>query len=62
MAADAPITQDVLTIPRKIPEGPVNLVGMTRPQLKDALISIGTPEKQAKMRVNQLWQWAILRK
>ena len=57
MTADAPITQDVLTIPRKIPEGPVNLVGMTRPQLKDALISIGTPEKQAKMRVNQLWQW-----
>jgi len=57
MAADAPITQDVLTIPRKIPEGPVNLVGLTRPQLKDALIAVGTPEKQAKMRVNQLWQW-----
>jgi len=57
MAAEAPITQDVLTIPRKIPEGPVNLVGLTRPQLKDALIAVGTPEKQAKMRVNQLWQW-----
>jgi 23S rRNA (adenine2503-C2)-methyltransferase len=57
MATDAPITQDVLTIPRKIPEGPVNLVGLTRPQLKDALIAVGTPEKQAKMRVNQLWQW-----
>ncbi|MBT8413908.1 MAG: 23S rRNA (adenine(2503)-C(2))-methyltransferase RlmN [Boseongicola sp.] len=57
MSADAPITQDVLTIPRKIPEGPMNLVGLTRPALKDALISIGTPEKQAKMRVNQLWQW-----
>jgi len=35
----------------------MNLVGLTRPALKDALISIGTPEKQAKMRVNQLWQW-----
>jgi 23S rRNA (adenine2503-C2)-methyltransferase len=57
MATDAPITQDVLTIPRKIPEGPVNLVGLTRPQLKDALIAVGTPEKQVKMRVNQLWQW-----
>ena len=57
MAAEAPITQDVLTIPRKIPEGLVNLVGLTRPQLKDALIAVGTPEKQAKMRVNQLWQW-----
>ena len=57
MAAGAPITQDVLTIPRKVPEGPQNLVGMTRPRLKEALIAIGTPEKQAKMRVNQIWQW-----
>ena len=57
MAAGAPITQDVLTIPRKVPEGPQNLVGMTRPQLKEALIAIGTSEKQAKMRVNQIWQW-----
>ncbi|MBY5971456.1 23S rRNA (adenine(2503)-C(2))-methyltransferase RlmN [Ferrimonas balearica] len=53
----APITQDVLTIPRKLPEGLKNLVGLTRPQLREALIEIGTPEKQAKMRVNQLWQW-----
>lgn len=53
----APITQDVLTIPRKLPEGARNLVGLTRPLLREALIEIGTPEKQAKMRVNQLWQW-----
>ena len=53
----APITQDVMTIPRKLPEGPVNLVGMTRPQLREALIAAGTPEKQAKMRVGQIWQW-----
>jgi 23S rRNA (adenine2503-C2)-methyltransferase len=57
MTATAPITQDVLTIPRKLPEGPVNLVGLTREQLRDALIAAGTPEKQAKMRVNQIWQW-----
>lgn len=57
MAADAPITQDVMTLPRKAPEGPVNLVGLTRAKLRDALLSIGTPEKQAKMRVNQIWQW-----
>ena len=53
----APITQDVLTIPRKLPEGPVNLVGLTREGLRDALLAIGTPEKRAKMRVNQIWQW-----
>ncbi|MEL6169812.1 MAG: 23S rRNA (adenine(2503)-C(2))-methyltransferase RlmN [Pseudomonadota bacterium] len=57
MMAGAPITQDVLTIPRKLPEGPVNIVGLTRPALRAALIDAGTPEKQAKMRVNQIWQW-----
>ena len=53
----APITQDVHTMPRKLPEGPANLVGMTREAMRDALIAIGTPEKQAKMRVGQIWQW-----
>jgi len=58
MAPQAPITQDVLTIKRTLPEGgPVNLVGLTRVQLRDALIGVGVPEKQAKMRVNQIWQW-----
>ena len=57
MSASAPITQDVHTIPRKLPEGPVNLVGLTRPALRDALIAQGTPEKQAKMRAGQIWQW-----
>ena len=55
--ANAPITQDVMTIPRKLPEGPVNLVGLTRDQLRDTLIANGTPEKQAKMRTGQIWQW-----
>ncbi len=53
----APITQDVHTMPRKLPEGPMNFVGMTRDAMRDALIAIGTPEKQAKMRVGQIWQW-----
>ncbi|KRS12498.1 RNA methyltransferase RlmN [Roseovarius atlanticus] len=57
MTTPAPITQDVLTIPRKLPEGPINLVGLTRDALRDTLIAHGTPEKQAKMRVNQIWQW-----
>lgn len=57
MSASAPITQDVLTIPRKLPDGPVNLIGLTRDAMRDALIAAGTPEKQAKMRVSQIWQW-----
>ena len=58
MTGTAPITQDVLTIPRKLPEGgKANIVGLTRDKLREALIAMGTPEKQSKMRVNQIWQW-----
>jgi 23S rRNA (adenine2503-C2)-methyltransferase len=57
MSATAPITQDVMTIPRKLPDGPINLVGLTRDAMREVLIAHGTPEKQAKMRVGQIWQW-----
>lgn len=57
MTTQAPITQDLVTIPRKLPEGPVNLIGLTRPELRAALIEGGLPEKQAKMRAGQIWQW-----
>ncbi len=54
----APITQDVLTLPRKLPEGGLtNMVGLTREQLREVLIATGTPEGQVKMRVGQVWQW-----
>ncbi len=59
--ASAPITQDVLTIPRKLPEtGLTNIVGLSRDALRAALIAGGTPEKQATMRVNQIWQWVYV--
>jgi 23S rRNA (adenine2503-C2)-methyltransferase len=61
MSATAPITQDVHTIPRKLPEGPMNLVGLTRSAMLDVLVAAGTPEKQAKMRVGQIWQWIYQR-
>ena len=53
----APITQDLITIPRKMLDGPTNLVGLTRDALRNALVSAGTSEKQSKMRTGQLWQW-----
>jgi len=54
----APITPDALTVPRKLPQGGrVNLVGLTRDALRAALIEAGTPEKQARMRAGQIWQW-----
>ncbi len=54
----APITQDVMTLPRKLPEGgKTNIVGLTLDQLRAALIAAGTPEKQVKMRLGQIWLW-----
>ncbi|MCB2137165.1 MAG: 23S rRNA (adenine(2503)-C(2))-methyltransferase RlmN, partial [Rhodobacteraceae bacterium] len=54
-----PVTPDVLTVPRKdvAAGGKTNLVGLTRDGLRQALIAAGTPERQAKMRVGQIWQW-----
>jgi 23S rRNA (adenine2503-C2)-methyltransferase len=57
MSPTAPITQDVLTLPRRLPDGPRNLVGLTRPELRAALVAAGTPERQAGMRERQVWQW-----
>ena len=55
---EAPLTPDVLPIPRRAPEaGPVNLVGLTREGLRAALVAAGTPERQAGMRAGQVWQW-----
>ncbi|PIB23055.1 23S rRNA (adenine(2503)-C(2))-methyltransferase [Amylibacter kogurei] len=58
MTANAPITQDLLTIPRKDGEGALpNLIGMRRESMGEALAAIGIPEKQIKMRVGQIWAW-----
>ena len=53
----APLVQDVFTVPRHGAGGPQNLIGLSRTTMRDALIAIGVPEKQAKMRVKQVWQW-----
>jgi len=42
------------------PERP-SLVGMSRAQLADALGTLGVPEGQRKMRVQQLWHWIYFR-
>ncbi|MGE0054540.1 MAG: 23S rRNA (adenine(2503)-C(2))-methyltransferase RlmN [Hyphomicrobium sp.] len=38
-----------------------SLAGLSREALKTALTEIGVPEKQLKMRVNQLWSWTYVR-
>ena len=51
------LTHNFVTVPRKSPDGPANLVGLTRVDLREVLIENGTPKKQANMRVSQIWQW-----
>lgn len=38
-------------------DGKINLLGLSRAELKDALADFGIPEKQLKMRTTQLWHW-----
>ena len=61
MKPSLPVTQDLLTIPRTLPAGPVNLIGLSRAVMRKKLLEIGTPEKQVKMRAAQLWQWIYQR-
>ena len=35
----------------------LNLIGLDRAELREQLIEAGIPEKQARMRASQLWQW-----
>ncbi len=57
MQNTAPITQDVIIIPRKPSAGKTNLIGLTRETLRKVLIEADTPEKQVRMRTDQIWQW-----
>ncbi len=61
-APETPIIQDVLTLPRARAEAARrNLVGLSREGMRDALVEIGTPERQARMRTGQIWQWIYQR-
>src|SRR5262245_38468602 len=42
------------------PEKP-SLVGLSREQLSEALVSLGVKPAQVKMRVQQLWHWIYVR-
>ncbi len=37
------------------------LIGLSREQLAEALLPLGVPERQARMRVRQLWHWLYVR-
>ncbi len=52
------LTPDPKVMPRaSAPAARQSLLGLPRDAMRDALITMGTPERQAKMRTNQLWSW-----
>jgi 23S rRNA (adenine2503-C2)-methyltransferase len=44
-----------------VPGRKASLVGLTREGLKQALIGIGVPERETRMRVSQIWHWLYVR-
>ena len=44
-----------------VPPAKPSLVGLSRAELSDRLGDIGVPEKQRKMRAQQLWHWMYVR-
>lgn len=52
------LTPETRVMPRiEAPNALQSLIGLSRDSMREALISMGTPERQAKMRVAQLWSW-----
>jgi 23S rRNA (adenine2503-C2)-methyltransferase len=44
-----------------VPPAKPSLVGLSRAELADCVGTAGVPEKQRKMRVQQLWHWLYVR-
>ena len=54
------IQPDFATLPRKAAGRP-SLVGLGFDALRDALVEVGVPRGQSKMRARQVWQWLYAR-
>ncbi|MEN9933402.1 MAG: hypothetical protein RIS17_1975 [Pseudomonadota bacterium] len=59
-AMPIPGPSDPMVAPRKAParaDGKRPLIGLSKDQLRAALVEVGVPEKQVKMRASQVWHW-----
>ena len=59
-AMQIPGAIDPVPVPRAAParaDGRVEIIGLTKPELREALVAAGIAEGQAKMRASQIWQW-----
>jgi 23S rRNA (adenine2503-C2)-methyltransferase len=51
---------DPVPVPRATParaDGRIDLIGLSKPQIRAALLDAGLDERQAKLRAKQLWHW-----
>src|SRR5258707_3742250 len=46
---------------RYVPPEKTSLVGLSRPELAEALGTVGVPSAQGKMRAQQIWHWLYVR-
>ena len=61
-AGEGAVQPDYTVLPRRqAAAARVNLVGLPRAALAAVLVEAGTPERQARMRAGQLWQWIYQR-
>jgi 23S rRNA (adenine2503-C2)-methyltransferase len=60
-AVSAPAPLEKAPLERYVAPARPSLVGLSRAALADALGGIGVPERQRKMRVQQIWHWIYVR-
>src|SRR3974390_2121287 len=61
ISADQTSGIEKLPLERYVAPAKPSLVGMSRAQLAQAVASVGVPDAQHKMRVQQLWHWIYVR-
>jgi 23S rRNA (adenine2503-C2)-methyltransferase len=61
MADESKLVLEKTPLERYLPPAKPSLVGFSRTELANLLGDIGVPERQRKMRVQQLWHWLYVR-
>src|SRR5690349_5606915 len=60
-AAVAAMPLEKLPLETYVPPAVPSLIGLSRAELAERLAAIGVPQRQCKMRVQQLWHWIYFR-
>ena len=60
-AAAGAIPLEKLPLETYVPPAVPSLIGLSREELAERLAAIGVPQRQCKMRVQQLWHWIYFR-